>query len=271
MRVVDVGERVQVNPQHLVRPESLHRLQLLSVPVGQGGHDLFRTVVGELLLQVLRPELLEPERVGRRDVARPLRLLAVEGIDVLPVEFELRGPQRVGNVGGALLHPLEIPGEDGLGRLGIAGPAGGLRQRRTVRRELVHVRLQKEGPTSIQGIQVPIEQSGGQRAVERVVRELGMLQDAGGEARDVGFRRMRVGRGGGRPTAEPGAGEHGCETERDERSGELSKVPGHSAFHGHLRERRTSWHTGPRELDVARLVSTLDVPHDPRLAAGLQV
>ena len=65
VRVVDVGERVQVDLEHLVARASAFMVsQLLRVPAGQRGHDLLRRLVGQLLLQVLGAELLPPELAG---------------------------------------------------------------------------------------------------------------------------------------------------------------------------------------------------------------
>jgi hypothetical protein len=86
MRVVDVGERVQVDLEHLVAPRAFIVCSCCAYRCVSVAHDLLRRLSAELLLQVLRSELLPPELLGRRQVAWPLRVLAIERVDVVPVK-----------------------------------------------------------------------------------------------------------------------------------------------------------------------------------------
>ena len=45
---------------------------------------------------------------------------AIESVDVVSREVELRGPQQIGDVGSPLRQPLEIARENGMGRAGVA-------------------------------------------------------------------------------------------------------------------------------------------------------
>ena len=86
VRVVNVGQSVQVDLQHLVPAELLQGAQLLGVSPGQGGRDLLGLLARQLLLQIVGAQLIAPERLGRRQIARAWRLVAVEGVDLVSGE-----------------------------------------------------------------------------------------------------------------------------------------------------------------------------------------
>ena len=191
--------------------------QLLRVSVDQRFHDLRRRFVAQLLLEIFRPQLLSPEVLGLCDGGRPARVLAIEGIAVVTGEVEGRPVQLVGVVGRPLRQPFEVAREDRLGRAGIADAARGLRQRGPIDGEPVRVRLQKEGPRPIQSVEVAIQDRAGQMVVEGVVRQLGMLEQAGREARDVGVGHGRIDHGVGRLSSEARSCHHDREPDGRQR------------------------------------------------------
>ena len=93
--------------------------------------------------------------------------------------------------------------KDGARRAGVTCGPSRLREVCPILREFVHVRFEEERSGSIQGLQVFIQEGRRQLAVEEMVRELGVLQQAGGEARDVRIGLMRVGGWRRRVTAKP--------------------------------------------------------------------
>jgi hypothetical protein len=128
-----VGERVEVDLQHLVVAEVAHRLELLLVTPDQRRGDVARRLDGELLLQDLGPQLLPPELVRRRQVRGALRVLAVERRTVVTFEREVPGAQQLRVERDLLAQPLEVAREDDVGRLGVALDARFLGQRRAQR------------------------------------------------------------------------------------------------------------------------------------------
>ncbi len=142
--IVDVSQRVQIDLEDLVAAEPLHGGQRLRVPAGQRADDLVGPLVVQLLLQILRPQRLPPERPGLRRRGRPPGVFAIERVAVVPGELELRGLQHVRVVSGLLAQPLDVASEDGPGRAGVAGIARRLSQSRPIARELVDVGLEKQ-------------------------------------------------------------------------------------------------------------------------------
>jgi hypothetical protein len=152
--------------------EPLHHAQLLRAPPGQRAPDLIRPLVAELLLQVLGPKLRPPKLVGRRQIRRTRRALAIERVDVVPGKIELVGAQQVTDVDDLLLQALKVASEDRPRGAGVARGQGRLRQGRSILSEFVDVRLQEQRMRSVESVEIAIQEPAGQLGIEWMVREL---------------------------------------------------------------------------------------------------
>ena len=88
MRVVSVGERGEVDLQHLVLLPLLHRVKGPLVTAGKGLDDFVGLLVAKLLLQVFVAQLLAPEVFGLSEVTRAGRILPIPPVAVIPREIE---------------------------------------------------------------------------------------------------------------------------------------------------------------------------------------
>ena len=109
--IVDVRQRVQIDLEHLVAAERLHGVQL---PARACASACSRS--GPAACRPASPAGTPPGAAATRasgpppSVARPSRVLAIERVDVVPGEVELRGLEHVAVVGHLLVQPLRGSG-----------------------------------------------------------------------------------------------------------------------------------------------------------------
>jgi hypothetical protein len=172
VRVVNVGECVQIHLEHVAAAQTVHGRQLVRLPTRDRAYDFRGRLARQLLLQILGAELLSPNLLRRRQIARTLGVVAIKGVNVVPSEVELFSPQQIGDVGSPLRKPLQEACKDGMGRAGVAILVDGLGQVRAIRCEFRDVGLQEQGSRSIQVIEIAIKELARQFSVKRMMGQL---------------------------------------------------------------------------------------------------
>ena len=107
-------------------------------------------------------------------------------------EIEMLGAKQFRNVGSALIESFEITLKDHTCRSAIAILSRRSCKRRLETRKLVDIALQEHHALAVQRVEIAIEKFGGELIVERMMRELRILQDLARQSSDLGIGRSFI-------------------------------------------------------------------------------